>query len=145
MKVAKGDIVKIEYTGTLADGKEFDSNVGKDPLEVEVGAGQVIKGFDEALVGMEKDEEKTVTIPAKEAYGERDDQLEQDLPKEKLPKDIPFQKGVVLKFKHKDGRTFMALVKDVKEDSVLIDLNHPLSGKDLTFKIKVLEITKDKA
>jgi FKBP-type peptidyl-prolyl cis-trans isomerase 2 len=143
MKVEKGDIAKIEYTGTLDDGRQFDTNIGKAPFEVEVGAGEVIKGFDSALVGMEEGEEKTVTITAKDAYGERDDKLEQTLPKSKLPKDIPYQKGVILKFKHKDGRVFMALVKDVKGEDIVLDLNHPLAGKNLTFKIKVLGIEKD--
>jgi peptidylprolyl isomerase len=145
MKVKKGDIVKIEYTGTFEDGREFDSNVGKEPLEVEVGVGRVIKGFDQALEGMEKGEEKTMTIPPEEAYGPRDEKLEQALPKDKLPKDIPYKPGVILNLKHKNGQMIMAIVKDVIDDKVLIDLNHPLAGKKLTFKIKILDITKDKA
>jgi len=141
MKVKKGDKIKVEYTGTFDNGKIFDSSLGKKPLEFEVGTGQVIKGFDEALIGMEKGEEKDVKIKPEDAYGEPKEELLKKVPKDQMPKDKEVKKGMILVLSAPNGQQFPAVVKDVSEKEVTLDLNHPLAGKNLNFKFKVLEIT----
>lgn len=142
MTVKKGDKVKIEYTGTLDDGTVFDSSEkhGK-PLEIEVGAGMIIKGLDAALMGMKKGQEKEITIKPEEAYGEPNPKLERNVPLDKIPKDPPPRPGMVLVMQTQDGKKFPAMIKDVTTTEVTIDLNHPLAGKTLHFKIKIVEIS----
>ena len=141
MKVVKGNLVKIEYTGKLADGTVFDAsqNHGR-PLEFEVGSGMVIKGFDQAVEGMELNEEKTVIIPAEDAYGEARPEMMQEVPRDKLPKEPEPKEGMMLAIGTPDGRQIPAKITKVDEDKVTIDLNHPLAGKELTFEIKVVGI-----
>jgi len=139
--VEKGDKVKVEYTGKLEDGTIFDSSEKQGaPLEFEVGAGQVIKGFDEAVIGMEKDEEKKVTIKPEEGYGQRNPELMKDIPKESFPQDQEISPGMIFMIKVQDGRQFPAVISEIKEDAVTIDLNPPLAGKTLIFEIKLLEV-----
>ncbi len=140
MTIKKGDTAVIEYEGKLDDGQIFDSSKGKDPLEFEVGSGKVIKGFDDAVIGMEKGEEKEVKIEPKNAYGERKEDLVKDVPKKAIPENIELKEGVVLLLKTPDGHQIGAKVKEVKDDTVLIDLNHPLAGQNLNFKIKLVDI-----
>lgn len=140
MAVKKGDKVKVEYTGSLDDGTVFDSSKGKDPLEFEVGSGQVIKGFDTAVVGMNKGEEKQVKINAEDAYGNHNPQLVKKVPKENLPKTQDPKVGLFLMLNLPDGQQFPAMISEVSDKEVTIDLNHPLAGKNLNFKIKVVEI-----
>lgn len=140
MAIKKGDVVSVEYTGKFDSGEIFDSSKGKDPLEFEVGAGQVIKGFDDAVIGMNKGQEKDVKIIVKEAYGEARDDLVKEVPKKVLPKDIEPKVGLVLVLKSAEGRSIGSRIKEIKEDSVLLDFNHPLAGKNLNFKIKVVNI-----
>jgi len=143
MKVKKGDKVKVEYEGKLESGEVFDSsNHGEHshPLEFEVGAGKVIKGFDEAVEGMEKGEEKEVTIEPENAYGEPNPQLTQKVPRDKLPKEPEPKSGMMLVLATADGRQAPARITKVNKNEVTIDLNHPLAGKKLIFKIKVVEI-----
>lgn len=139
-KVAKGDKVKVEYTGTFEDGTVFDSseNHGK-PLEFEAGSGQVIKGFDEAVVGMEKGEEKEITLQPAEAYGDVNPELHKEIPRDKLPQDQEPQVGMMLALGMPNGQQMPAKIIKVDENSVTIDLNHPLAGKVLIFKIKVVD------
>lgn len=143
MAVKKGDKVKIEYTGTLDDGTVFDSSEkhGK-PLEFEVGKGMVIKGLDEALIGMKKGQEKEITIKPEKAYGEPNPKLTRNVPLDKIPKDPPPRPGMILVMQTQDGRRFPAMIKEVTNTEVTIDLNHPLAGKTLHFKIKVVDISK---
>lgn len=140
MAVKKGDKVKVEYTGTLDDGTVFDSSKGRDPLEFEVGSGQVIKGFDSAVVGMNKGEEKEVKIKAEDAYGNHNPQLVKKVPKENLPKTQDPKVGMFLMLNLPDGQQFPAMISEVADKEVTIDLNHPLAGKNLNFKIKVVEV-----
>lgn len=142
MAVKKGDKVKIEYTGTLDDGTVFDSSEkhGK-PLEIEIGAGQVIKGFENAIMGMKKGEEKEITLQPSDAYGEPNPQLIKKVHKEQLPKEPEPKPGMILVIALPDGRKFPAMIKSVDNEEVTIDLNHPLAGKTLHFKIKVVEIS----
>jgi peptidylprolyl isomerase len=135
MTAENGDHVTVHYTGTLDDGSTFDSSVGKDPLEFDVGAGQMIKGFDSGVVGMKEGEKKTVKIAAKEAYGEYSNDLIKDVPKDQLPPNV------------KPGDTLAAQGQPVKvvsvnENVAKIDFNHPLAGKALTFEIEMVKITK---
>ena len=144
MAVKKGDKLKVEYTGKLEDGTIFDSTTrdGKtQPLEFEAGAGQLIKGFDDAVIGMEKGDEKEIKLKPEDAYGLHKKEMMQKVPKDKLPKEQEPQPGMVLLLGTPDGRKFPVKVAEVTDKEVTIDLNHPLAGKTLDFKIKVVEVT----
>ena len=138
--VEKGQFVKLHYTGTFDDGEVFDSSQGCKPFEVQVGAGQVIKGFDDALMGMALNEKKTFTVKAAEAFGERDDNLKQEFSRADLPQGFNPQVGEVLMLENAQCGEIPGTVHQVDADKVVVDLNHPLAGKNLTFNIEVLEI-----
>ncbi len=143
MSIKKGDNVKVEYTGTLDDGTVFDSSKHGEhshPLEFEVGAGQLIKGFDGAVIGMEKGEEKDIKLKPEEAYGQPNPQLTQKVPMDKLPPGQEPKAGMILGLATPDGKQVPARITEVNEKEIIIDLNHPLAGKNLNFKIKVVEI-----
>jgi FKBP-type peptidyl-prolyl cis-trans isomerase 2 len=142
MPIKEGDKVKVEYTGTLEDGTVFDSSEkhGK-PLEFEVGAKQLIKGFEDAVVGMEKGEEKEITLQPSEAYGDNNPQLIKEVPKEKLPQDKEVKPGMMLLMGLPNGAQVPARITEVTEKTVKIDLNHPLAGKVLNFKIKIVDFS----
>lgn len=131
----KGDHVFVHYTGTLDDGTTFDSSLGREALEFDVGAGQMIKGFDNTILGMKVDEEKTVRIKAEDAYGDADLRNVIEVPKQNAPPNVKV--GDTLSA----GSQPVRVVK-VTNDTVIIDANHPLAGKDLTFKIKLVKIGK---
>ena len=135
-----GDTVRIHYTGTLDDGTQFDSSAGRDPLEFALGAGQVIPGFDSAVDGMTVGESKTVTIPAGEAYGDRHEQLVQQVSRSALPDEIEPAVGMQLQSQSPEGQVMMLVVTEVEEDSITVDANHPLAGQALTFAIELVEI-----
>lgn len=134
----KGDTVRIHYTGRLDDGTVFDSSEGRDPLEFVLGAGQVIPGFDEAVTGMEQGEEKTVTIAADQAYGPRRDELLINVGRSEMPSGIEPQVGQRLQMSTPDGQTFQVTVTQTSEEMVVLDANHPLAGRDLTFDIELV-------
>ncbi|MFH0978863.1 MAG: peptidylprolyl isomerase [Candidatus Woesearchaeota archaeon] len=141
-RVRKGDTIKVDYTGTFDDGSVFDSSAQHgQPLEFEVGAGMMIKGFDQAVLGMKLQEEKTVHIPTIEAYGDHDAKLIKQVPRERLPSEQEIKPGMMLAISTNTGQKFPALITDVDDKIITIDLNHPLAGKHLTFKIKVVEIS----
>ena len=135
-----GDTVRIHYTGTLTDGSTFDSSAGRDPLEFTLGAGQVIPGFDNAVSGMAVGDEQTVEIPAEQAYGAHDPNGRQSFPREKVPDDIPLELGTQLQLSGPQGQPIMVTVAEVTDEAVILDANHPLAGKDLTFQIELVEI-----
>ena len=136
-----GDTVQVHYTGKLTDGTVFDSSVEREPLEFTLGAGQVILGFEKAVLGMKVGEKKTVTIPVDEAYGPRRDEQIAELPREKLPSDMTPEVGQQLGIKQPDGRTAIVTITNVSDNNtVTIDANHPLAGKDLTFEIELVKI-----
>lgn len=141
MAVKEGNTVKVHYTGTFDDGKVFDSSEkhGK-PLEFKVGAKKVIKGFDDAVIGMEVGEEKEVKISAKEGYGETSEELIKKVPKESMPKEA--KAGMSIVMQTAQGPKLPAKIIAVDEKEVTVDLNHPLAGKNLNFKIKVVEINE---
>ena len=134
----QGTKVKIHYTGTLNDGKIFDSSEGREPLEFTIGNNQVIKGFEDGIKGMKLNDEKTIKIKAKDAYGERDERMVASVPRDKFPPEV--QAGGTLLLKGPNGERLPAVVKEVKDNIVVIDMNHPLAGKELNFKIKVVGI-----
>lgn len=135
-----GSTVKIHYTGTLEDGTEFDSSAGREPLEFALGSGQVIAGFDTAVDGMTVGNSKTVTIPPGEAYGERHDQLVQEVPKSALPEEMKPEVGMQLQSQSPDGQIMNLVVTDIAEEAITVDANHPLAGKALTFAIELVEV-----
>lgn len=142
MKIAKkGDNVKVEYVGTLEDGTVFDSSENHEaPLEFTVGNGQIIKGFDEALIGMKIGDEKEVKLAPKDAYGDYNPELVRDIPKEIFPENQEVKVGMVFMMNLPDGRQVPVKISDVSNGTVTVDLNPLLAGKTLIFKIKLLEI-----
>jgi len=143
MKVKKGDKVKVEYTGTLDNGTVFDSTEKHgQPLEFEVGSGQLIKGFDNGVIGMEKGKEKEVTIKSADAYGDYNPEMIKKIPRDQLPKDKEIKPGMMLVMGLPNGAQIPAKIKEVGDKEVTLDLNHPLVGKDLKFKIKVVGINE---
>ena len=139
-KVEKGLFVKVNYTGTLENGEVFDTNLDSHPFEVEVGAGKVIRGFEDALLGMAQKEKKTFTLPPEEAYGHRKDDLEQSFNRSELPKGFDPQVGQVLVLSNPSGGQIPATVTRADAEGITVDLNHPMAGKSLTFEIEILEI-----
>jgi FKBP-type peptidyl-prolyl cis-trans isomerase 2 len=135
-----GDTVQVHYTGKLADGTVFDSSVGREPLEFTLGAGQMIPGFEEAVFGMKVGEKKTVTIPVDEAYGPYRDDLVVEISREKLPSDMTPEVGQQLVMRQPDGREIVVTITKVSDETVTVDANHPLAGKELTFEIELVKI-----
>jgi FKBP-type peptidyl-prolyl cis-trans isomerase 2 len=139
-QVKKGDTVRVHYTGKLTTGEQFDSSAGREPLEFEVGAGMMIKGFDDAVVGMVVGDKKTVNIPASEAYGERNDEMVIDFPRSNFPDDMTPEIGMQLMMNNSAGQQFPVTIVEVKDDMVILDANHMLAGKELVFDIEMVEI-----
>ena len=138
--VKEGDVVKVEYKGSLEDGTVFDESKEGEPLIFVVGSGQIIPGFDKAVVGMKLNEEKKVTIQKEDAYGERDETLVKVFPRNILPENLKPRKDMILSMRDNNGRILPAKVVEVTADSLTLDLNHPLAGKNLVFDIKVIGI-----
>lgn len=136
----KGDNVKIHYKGTLEDGSVFDTSEGRDPLGFTIGSGQVIPGFEEAVMGMSTGESKNVTIPAAKAYGPRNDELLLPIPRNQVPADINPEVGQQLQMSGPNGEPVVVAVVEVTDEQVMLDANPPLAGKDLTFDIELVEI-----
>ena len=134
------DQVKVHYKATLSDGSVFDSSEGRDPLEFQLGAGQMIPGFEKGVIGMQVDESKTINIPASEAYGEPREELIQEVPKAHLPTEITPEVGLRLISKTPDGRSIPLVISEVRENSIIVDSNHPLAGKNLTFEVTLVSI-----
>lgn len=139
-EVKSGDTVHIHYKGTLDDGTVFDSSEGRDPLAFEVGSGQIIPGLDNAMPGMEVGDKKTVEVPADEAYGQVDPNARQQVPREGIPDDIPLDPGTQLQVQTEGGQVLPVTVLEVTEETVTLDANHALAGKDLTFDIELVAI-----
>lgn len=143
MPVKKGDKVTVEYEGKFESGEVFDSTSHGDhshPLTFSAGQGEVVKGFDEAVVGMEEGGEKEITLKPDEAYGQHNPKLIQKLPKEKLPEGQEPRPGLILMLRSQQGHQIPAKITEVGDKEITIDLNHPLAGKTLIFKIKVTKI-----
>ena len=142
-KITKGKKVSLDYEGRLEDGVVFDSSKHGDhshPLEFEVGSGRVIKGFDDAVIGMKAGEEKEFTIKKEEAYGEYRAELKQEIPRSALPEGPEPKAGMALIMQSPDGQQRPVKIVEVKAESLVLDMNHPLAGKNLIFKIKILKV-----
>ncbi|MGH1425106.1 MAG: FKBP-type peptidyl-prolyl cis-trans isomerase [Pseudooceanicola sp.] len=135
-----GDTVRIHYTGTLTDGTTFDSSDGRDPLEFTVGSGQIIPGLDKAIPGMVVGDKKTVEIPSAEAYGARQDEAMQVVPRDQVPEEIDLRPGLQLQVQTPQGQVMPVTVTEVTETEITLDANHPLAGKDLVFNIEMVSI-----
>ncbi len=136
----KGDKVKVHYKGKLKNGETFDSSNGKDPLEFTLGNGDVIKGFEEGVKGMQVGDKKTLDIPVVEAYGEKQDEMVIEFPKDQLPSDMNPEVGAQLMMSNGSGNSFPVMVTEIKDDLVVLDANHPLAGQELVFDIELVEI-----
>jgi len=139
-KAQANDTVKVHYKGTLSNGEIFDSSEDRDPLQFKIGNGQVIPGFDKGIEGMEVNQEKTINIPASDAYGQIRQELIQEIPKANIPKDIKPEVGLKLVSKTQSGQEIPIVVTKVEDETITIDANHPLAGQDLTFEVKLVEI-----
>lgn len=138
--VKDGDTVRVHYTGSLGDGSVFDTSVGREPLELTIGKGEVIPGFEKAVRGLQVGETNKVTIPAKEAYGLYRDDLKLVVERSQLPENLEPVVGQQLQLRRKDGKAIRVVITEVSEKTVTIDANHPLAGKDLTFEIQLVEV-----
>ncbi|MES0810179.1 peptidylprolyl isomerase [Roseibium sp. SCPC15] len=135
-----GDTVRLHYKGTLDDGSVFDSSEGRDPLEFTVGSGQIIPGLDKAIPGMKIDDEKIVRVEAAEAYGPHNPAAKQAVPRSNIPENVPLEVGLQLQAQTENGQMMSVTVVEVSDDEVILDANHPLAGKDLTFEIRLIGI-----
>lgn len=140
MKAESGKKVKIHYTGRLNDGTVFDSSKGREPLEFLLGSGMVIKGFDAGVTGMEVGEQKTIEIPAAEAYGEAHADMFIRVPKEAVPPDMQIMVGMDLALPQPGGGAVPVVVSEITETEIVLDANHRLAGKDLIFDLELVEI-----
>lgn len=138
--IKQGDTVRIHYTGTLLDGKVFDSSEGRDPLEFVAGSGQIISGLDAALPGMAVGDKKRVEVPCVDAYGPINPGARQQIPREGIPDDIPLEPGTQLQMQTPDGQAVPVTVVEVNDATVTLDANHPLAGQDLIFDIEIVSI-----
>ncbi len=136
----KDDKVQVNYKGYLEDGTIFDSSEGKSPLDVTLGTGKVIPGFDAALIGMEVGEKKTVHIPMEQAYGVHNAEMVMQIPKEQIPPDLKPEIGQKLQVGGPSGEAMMVEVIDLTDEFIILDANPPLSGKDLTFDLELVAI-----
>lgn len=130
-----GNTVRVHYRGTLDDGTEFDSSAGRDPLEFTLGGGQVIPGFENAIMGMSEGDTKTVTIPPDEAYGQANPGMVHEVPRSEIPANIPIHEGAMLSAADGQGNQMQLTVVEATDETVKLDANHPLAGKALTFEL----------
>jgi FKBP-type peptidyl-prolyl cis-trans isomerase 2 len=135
-----GDTVTVHYTGRLEDGTVFDSSVDRDPLQFTLGEGLLIPGFEQAVLGMSTDESKTAEVSADQAYGPHREEMVMEIDRQEFPPDFQPEVGQQLQIPQSDGRTARLVVTDVSEQNVMLDANHPLAGRDLTFDIHLLDI-----
>lgn len=146
MQQAKsGDTVRVHYHGKLNDGTTFDSSEGREPLEFEVGSGSVIAGFDSGVTGMEVGEKKTINIPVDQAYGQKQEDLLMEFPIDRFPPDLKPEVGMQLNMSNGSGQNFPVIIREVRNDVVVLDANHPLAGEDLTFDLELVEIVGGKS
>jgi len=138
--IKSGDRIGIHYTGRLEDGSEFDSSRKREPLEFEMGAGQIIPGLEQGLFGMALGEKKTVTVPAEKGYGPYNDKLVLEIPRDKLPGELEPKPGLRLQMVDKNDRSLPVVITEVSEESIMVDANHPLAGKELTFDVEIMTI-----
>jgi len=143
IKVKNGDKVKVHYTGTLNGGEKFDSSHDRGKtLDFQVGEGKMIKGFDKALLEMEVGQTKKISLKPSDAYGDVKTEAIQEVPNTEFPKDFKLIKGETIEGRTESGQPMRATIKEVKDDSVILDMNHPLAGKELDFEIELVEVVE---
>lgn len=140
IQVTGNETVKIHYTGKLENGQIFDSSLDRDPLEFTLGEGSIIPGLEKGLQQMKVNQKKTIQIPKEEAYGEVQKALFQKIPNEELPSEIKPEVGMGLMAQNPDGSERPLRISEVKDGFIVVDANHPLAGRDLTFELELLEI-----
>ena len=138
--VSTGQVVSVHYTGTFDNGEQFDSSHDREALTFQVGNGQMISGFDAAVVGMSVGETKNITLSPTEAYGDALPQLVQQVPLEQFPEGFQFEVGATVQGEAENGQPVFANIVDVLDDSIVLDFNHPLAGKSLNFEIELLTV-----
>jgi len=136
----EGNTVKVHYTGTLKNGEVFDSSKEKEPLEFKLGEGQLIPGFEKAVIGMNVGDSTTINIPSAEAYGDKREDLLIAVPKDQLPTEIEPQIGMQLQVNQENGQPVPVRIADITETELKLDANHPLAGEDLTFDIELVNV-----
>lgn len=141
--IENGQFALVHYTGTLADGEMFDTTVGRDPFEFQIGESLVIPSFEDAIKAMEINEEKTINVKAADAYGERRDDLTQQVPLTDVSQYLEPKEGMVIQVMLNDGNHAPAVIKEITADTVTLDFNHPLAGKDLTFNLKLVGVNNE--
>jgi peptidylprolyl isomerase len=139
-QVKSGDTVRVHYHGKLTDGSSFDSSEGREPLEFTVGQGQVIKGFDDAMMDMQPGQKKTVQIPVDEAYGQRSSDMMIPYPRAEFPDDMEPEVGMALQMHDPEGNVHQVVIAELNDENVILDANHPLAGQDLVFEIELVSI-----
>ena len=139
--IKDGSVVSVHYKGTLDDGTEFDSSHTRgEPMTFQMGGGQVIPGFESAALGMVTGESKTFTLAPTEAYGVGDPNAIQPVPTSHFPEGFEFQVGGIVQGENPDGGAVMATINAVDGDTVILDFNHPMAGKNLTFEIEIVDV-----
>jgi len=140
-KIENGIFVSVDYKGTLRNGEVFDTSSGRQPLEVQIGAGNVIKGFEEELLGMSLNEKKSFTIEPEDAYGQRDESLKRVFARAEVSPEIDLQVGQIVGIRSQEGQHIPASIVQVDDENVTADMNHPLAGEVLHFEIEVVGIS----
>jgi peptidylprolyl isomerase len=140
-KVENGMFVSVDYKGSLGNGEVFDSSYGRQPLEIQMGAGQLIKGFENELLGMALNDKKIFTLNPEDAYGKRDENLSQSFARSEVPAEMNPKVGMTVGLHTPEGRQVPARITHVDDDKLTLDLNHPLAGESLTFEIEVVGIS----
>jgi peptidylprolyl isomerase len=134
------DTVVLHYTGSFRDGEIFDSSLDREPFEFTIGQGMVISGLEKGIVGMNEGESRTLNIPAEEAYGPRREDLLAVIGRSQMPANIDLKTGIVLQARAPDGGMTSVMVRDVDDENVTLDFNHPLAGKELVFEVKLIKV-----
>lgn len=140
-KVENGLFISVDYKGTLQNGDVFDTSHGRQPIEVQVGAGQMITGFENELLGMSLNERKTFTLEPEEAYGQRNETLKRDIPRTHIPPELNPKVGMMVDLQTQEGQQIPAQIVHLDEERLTLDMNHPLAGETLNFEIEVVGIS----
>jgi peptidylprolyl isomerase len=140
MQAKSGDTVKVHYTGKLTDGTLFDSSINGEPLEFTIGAGNIIPGFEQAVLGMAPGESKTAVIPSEQAYGNYQAEMAMVIDRQQMPNEIEAEIGQQLQIQQPNGELVPVVITEVSDTSITLDANHPLAGEALTFEIELVSI-----
>ncbi len=143
LEAKKGDVVKVHYTGKHTNGSIFDTSAEREPLEFELGRGMMIQGFEEAILGMKIGEEKTVNLSPAQAYGQVNPDMFFTIERTSIPEEIDLKEGIQLQAHTEQGQPIQVVVREIKENDVVLDANHPLAGQELVFDLKLVEISPE--